>query len=432
MTSEPQTLTLPETLREVSIPVCPTCDQPIAKEEIERVSQKIEMQARVHSQELENLREQERAAAEKEIATRLEVVEKEKASALVLARQEGAAQVTAVFTPKLYEAEERYTNSQAELERLLNSREKDLSTVRQEAAAAAREAADAQIAEAESKQLAAELAVAQLKESQEEQLGRRLSEQREALEEDKEKAVNAAHAAAFLDKQKIEERLAAMKRELDRQSANELGEGAEVDLFESLKQEFSEDTIARVKSGLAGADIVHEIVSNGTSCGSIVYDSKNRKQWRNSYTEKLRNDQIAAKADHAILTSHKFPAGRQQLYTQDGVIVVNPARAVAMASILRRHVIQVHSLQLSTEARDEKMITLYEYINSDQFRNQLEKIDELTNDLLELDVKEEKAHQTTWSRRGALIKSVERAYGNFVNDIDRIVSRAHPDEEAAQ
>ena len=169
------------------------------------------------------------------------------------------------------------------------------------------------------------------------------------LEEAKDKAVNEANAEAFKERQKIEEKVSALKRQLEAKSADELGEGAEIDLFEALKEEFPEDHISRVKKGEPGADIIHEIVESGDTCGCIIYDSKNRKAWANKYVEKLRTDQIAEKADHAILTTHKFPAGAKQVHVQDGVIVVNPARAVAIASLLRKHIVQLHSLRLSND-----------------------------------------------------------------------------------
>jgi hypothetical protein len=46
------------------------------------------------------------------------------------------------------------------------------------------------------------------------------------------------------------------------------------------------------------------------------------------YVTKLREDQISAEAEHAILSSLKFPAESRQLHVQDGVIIANPARVL--------------------------------------------------------------------------------------------------------
>jgi hypothetical protein len=44
----------------------------------------------------------------------------------------------------------------------------------------------------------------------------------------------------------------------------------------------------------------------GKECGSILYDSKNHNQFRNEHVSKLKADHLAAKAEHAILSTYKF------------------------------------------------------------------------------------------------------------------------------
>ena len=50
----------------------------------------------------------------------------------------------------------------------------------------------------------------------------------------------------------------------------------------------------------------------------------------NDYVVKLHQDKLSEHADHAILVARKFPAGLGQLHVQDGVIVVNAARVIAL------------------------------------------------------------------------------------------------------
>jgi Uncharacterized protein conserved in bacteria (DUF2130) len=97
-----------------------------------------------------------------------------------------------------------------------------------------------------------------------------------------------------------------------------VGEGAEVDLFEALKKEFPDDDIVRVAKGAAGADIIHKVMHNRKECGTIVYDSKNHLVFRNDHVTKLRSDQLAQRAEHAILSLRKFPATKSQLCTRLG------------------------------------------------------------------------------------------------------------------
>ena len=72
------------------------------------------------------------------------------------------------------------------------------------------------------------------------------------------------------------------------------------------------------------------------------------------YLTKLRADQLRDGADHAVLSTQAFPAGTQQLVVRDGVVIVHPARAIAVANLLRRQIVQVHSLRLGREGREQK------------------------------------------------------------------------------
>jgi len=219
-----------------------------------------------------------------------------------------------------------------------------------------------------------------------------------------------------------------LQRALEKQTNEELGEGAEIDLFEALKAEFEDDRIERVNKGQPGADILHTVVVNGKECGKIIYDSKNHKAWRNDFVSKLASDQMAAKAEHAILSTHKFPTGVRHLHLQDGVLVVGPARAVVVAQLVRQHIVQSHTLRLSNEERTAKTAALYEFINSERCKDLLGRIDTHTDDLLEVDVKERRAHEATWKRRGELVRSVQKVRAELGNEIGMIIGTAGPTE----
>jgi hypothetical protein len=191
-----------------------------------------------------------------------------------------------------------------------------------------------------------------------------------------------------------------------------------------VKGEYPDDHITRVPKGTAGADIIHVVKHNGKECGKIVYDSKNRKAWRDDYVTKLREDQIAAKAEHAILSTCKFPSGTHQLEVREGVIIANPARVLMVAEILRLHIIQTSSLRIAGKERDGKSATLYSYITSGRFWQHLKSIDGCADNMLDIDASEKKAHEAVWEKRGRLIKSAQKSYGNVRADIERIIGTA--------
>ena len=212
-----------------------------------------------------------------------------------------------------------------------------------------------------------------------------------------------------------------MKRQLQGQTAAELGEGAEVDLYETLREGFKEDRLDRIAKGEPGADIRHDVMYRGKYCGRIIYDSKNRKIWREEYVEKLRGDQLAAEADHAILTTSAFPAGQQQICVRAGVIIANPARALALVEIVRDQIIQAFRLRLSGQDRQTKTEQLYEFINSDRCEQLLRRSEEVATELSNLDVKEQQVHQKVWQKRGTLIRNAEKANLEFRSELERIL-----------
>ncbi len=318
-------------------------------------------------------------------------------------------------------------NAQARITQLT----RDVATARQEGRNAAETELRSQLSTLnEEKQaavnarIAAEQQAQELRGAQEKAVRDAVQETRDALEKGHRDTVNAEQARHFEEKQKFQNTVDDLKRQLENKTALELGEGAEVDLFETLRAAFPDDDITRIKRGVAGADIRHLVRHNGKDCGLILYDSKNHKAWRNDFVTKLRDDQIADKADHAILSTLAFPQGTRQLHVQDGVIVANPARAVAIAEITRRHVIQAHCLNLSNEDREQKSLELYGFIMSERFGALMTKLNATTDSLNELEAKEQAAHKAVWQKRSQLIGSMQKAGADLQSEIDRIVGTA--------
>ena len=248
-----------------------------------------------------------------------------------------------------------------------------------------------------------------------------INAQREALEKDKVAAVNTERANALNARMKLEEQLGDMQRKLQEKTAHEHGEGAELDLHDVLKTAFPNDRVRRVPKGTFGADVIHEVVESGKVVGKIVYDSKNRGNWMSEYAVKLRKDQIAEKADFAILSTNKFPRDRRELCAFEDVILACPARVLALAEILRGQIIDNHQLRISTVERESKTTALYAFINSPLAAQLLGSVETLVGKMDQLDVDEQNAHRKVWDKRAILRQSVLKSNGDFRSQIRRIV-----------
>ena len=130
---------------------------------------------------------------------------------------------------------------------------------------------------------------------------------------------------------------------------------------------------------------------------------------------------MAARADHAILSSFKFPSGEDQICEVNEVIVANPARVVAVVEILRRDVVRSHRLKISSEDRAKKSTKLYDFITGEQFVQKLSRVDELAGELLKIDEKEIQAHKKVWERRGAKERAIQKANTDLRVEVDSIL-----------
>ena len=399
--------------------MCPWCEQPISHDKFEDIRRRMteEQEARLADLMAQHAREQAEAARKAEAA--LVKAQQEAAAAVEKAQREAVAKATA-------EAEAKLTAMRSQIEQAAKAQS--------EAKLAESQAKLAELmakaTSAESARLAAQEKMAAMQAEQQAALEAKLTEAREALQRERDAAVLAEKSKAFDESQRLHMKLQDLQRQLEAKTSNELGEGSEIDLFEQLREAFPQDRIWRVGKGVNGADVIHVIVHNGQDCGKIIYDSKNRNAWQNEFVNKLRADKIAEGADHAILSSNKFPKDKREIHPQDGVIVANPARVAALSEILRGQVLRMHALRASGEEREQKTLDLYNFITSEHFKQLIDQVEMQTAKMLDLDSKEQEAHRRLWDQRNKLIKSVQKARSDLSFEVDRIIGTAGNGPEA--
>jgi hypothetical protein len=320
--------------------------------------------------------------------------------------------------------------------------EQDLATARGQARQAAAALGvklaefEAKLAQEQEVRLAIEAQMATLKAEQQAVVDARVAHVRDGLERAKADLQREKESAVLAEKAKVlklQSELQDMQRKLEGKSAHELGEGSEIDLYEQLRAAFEFDRIHRVPKGVNGADVIQEVVHNGKICGKIIFDAKNRDAWQNVFATKLKADKLAQGADHAILSSNRFPKDKSQIHCQDGVIVANPMRVLAIVEILRDQLVRMHELRVSNEERGSKTVELYAFITSEPFKQLVEQVEAQAGKMLELDAREQEAHRRVWDQRNKLLRAVLKAKSDLSFEIDRIIGTAGngPEDEAA-
>jgi hypothetical protein len=253
---------------------------------------------------------------------------------------------------------------------------------------------------------------------------RDLAQQRQALENDKREALLKQQCESNRRIESIQKKMQQVEKQLQNKTANELGDGAEIDLFEGLREHFPTDKISRVAKGSAGADILIEVLYKGTSCGRVIVESKNRNDWKFEYVTKLRLDQVEASAEHAILATTFFPAGKKEMCIESDVIVISPARVVYVMQLLRNAMVTMHIKGLSMKERSAKMAKLYKLITSEAYSRKFAEAGRLTEEILEVDVQEKKTHDNVWKKRGSLTKQVQNVLREVETEVAAVIESA--------
>jgi hypothetical protein len=198
----------------------------------------------------------------------------------------------------------------------------------------------------------------------------------------RDRAKQEAEAALNLRVREKEEQIASMQRQIEdlkrkaEQGSQQLqGEVQELALEALLRQRFVRDLIEPIPKGEFGGDLIQRVAGPaGQVVGSILWEAKRTKNWSDGWLGKLREDQRAVKADIALIVSQTLPKGLQTFDYIDGVWVVDPKCAVAVAVALRESLLALAAARLAGEGQQTKMEMIYRYLTGPRFRHRVEAV----------------------------------------------------------
>lgn len=166
-----------------------------------------------------------------------------------------------------------------------------------------------------------------------------------------------------------------MKRKQEQGSIQLQGEVQELAIEEWLKVNFPLDTIIEVKKGARGADCRHVInTRTKENCGSIYYESKRTKDFGKGWIEKFKNDIREQGASIGIFVTDVMPPGMDRMGLREGVWVCSYEEFKGLCFVMREHITTLDLAISSQENKGEKMVMLYDYLTSNEFRLQVEGI----------------------------------------------------------
>ena len=263
------------------------------------------------------------------------------------------------------------------------------------------------------------------------ELSRKIDAERQKIIQKTSKEFEETHRLKDAEKDKqlddMKKQIDELKRKSEQGSQQMQGEVLELELEESLKEEFQFDDIEPVAKGIKGGDIIQTVkTQSGRICGKILWETKRTKNWSDSWIQKLKDDQRDAKADLAILVSETLPKGFHHFRLISGVWVTDILSAVSLALALRVVLIQVARERETQVGKKEKMEIAYNYLTGQEFRNRVEAIVEsFTAMKVDLEA-ERRAMLKIWAKRGKQIERVISNAAGMHGDLQEIAGSSLP------
>ena len=247
---------------------------------------------------------------------------------------------------------------------------------------------------------------------------RKLQEQREALAEqirkqeaerfamrDNEYQFKVRELEKQLDDQK---RLAEeMKRKAEQGSMQLQGEVQELILEEQLRSYFPFDMVNEVGKGIRGADCIQTVRNSfGQECGKIIYESKRTKDFGVDWIEKLKKDMRNTGADIAVIVTQCYPKDMDCFGEKDGVWICSFTEVKAVSYVLRETVMKTSAILKAQEGKGDKMHLLYDYLMSNEFKEQWKALREGFTSMRMSILRERDAMEKLWKAREKQLEKV--------------------------
>ena len=191
-----------------------------------------------------------------------------------------------------------------------------------------------------------------------------------------------------------------MKRKAEQGSMQLQGEVQELALEELLRANFPFDVISEVGKGVRGADCIQTIRNaNGQDCGKIIFESKRTESFTAEWIEKLKTDMLSQGADIAVIVTKSMPKDMDQFGEKNGVYICNFKEVKSLTTVLRNAIIKINESKKSQENKGEKMVSLYNYLTSQEFVGNWNAIRDGFRNLRGMLQKEREDFEKNWKKK---------------------------------
>jgi len=221
-----------------------------------------------------------------------------------------------------------------------------------------------------------------------------------------------------------------LKQQMSSTQPERRGDAGEQDLLEDLRKAFPEDQFIRQTRGISEGDIVQRIrtPSGALLKTAIVYDNKEVAKVTKKEIEKQQYYKEREGTDYLLVVSPSIPKNIKNgiLGRKEGILLVRRDIVVEIAVYLRNAIMEISKSTESKKDLETKQARIYDYITSREFYRKLESLDKDNSEIIAMQDKEEKDHQTMWKRKRAIFQRSRGTYIAISSEIDSIIQGKLP------
>ena len=224
---------------------------------------------------------------------------------------------------------------------------------------------------------------------------------------------------------RLHEQLTTAKRVAEQGSQQLQGEILELDMEDTLRRNFSCDTIEEVKKGERGSDIRQTVNEPFyPNCGVILWECKNAKAYQASWLGKLKDELAAEKAQFGVIVFNPADGGGdgfEQL--SDNVWRVKPRFAAILATLLREICVKVCVANRNAEGKDVKIEMIYNYLTGGEFSGRIRYIIESYDEMAKQLDDDKKQAQKRWAAQEKILQKVTSSLYGMSGDLQGIAGQ---------
>jgi len=213
-----------------------------------------------------------------------------------------------------------------------------------------------------------------------------------------------------------------LKRKAEVGSQEAQGEALEGALQDGLQQAFPLDIFDEIKKGVKGADILQKVRNSaGKTCGTILWESKNTKDFSNKWIDKLKVDQQTVNADFAVIMSVVLPKEIENFGPYEDIWVTDYKSAIGLCALFRETLLRIARQKLVVKHQEGMKDFIYEYITGQEFILSIKAVVNAYKQMQE-DLESEKRSMTRiWKRREKQISTVLANVTGIYGSIEGLV-----------